>query len=220
MLRSRHAYRIVKGFRRGLYHQHVDFHVDEVSNFLEQAQTRAESQSYNHIILDLPSPQDNFALASKVLRVGGSLLVWVPSITQVIDAVKLVKQQNLPLWLDQVVEMGQGYTSGRRWDVRLARIRSVDRERERAKDPLTEVLEARDSHDANIDLESESDRSASSARYDALDFLKDTVPRYSEDSVKEEEDKGWTMVCRPKVGEIIVGGGFLGVWKRTAIGSW
>ena len=36
----------------------------------------------------------------------------------------------------------------------------------------------------------------------------------AENLVKNEEEEKWAMVCRPKVGEMVVGGGFLGVWRR------
>jgi len=38
-----------------------------------------------------------------------------------------------------------------------------------------------------------------------------------EDAVKKaEEEQKFVMVCRPKVGRMIVGGGFVGVWKKSA----
>ena len=30
------------------------------------------------------------------------------------------------------------------------------------------------------------------------------------------DDNGWEMVCRPKVGIRISGGGFVGVWRRMS----
>lgn len=32
------------------------------------------------------------------------------------------------------------------------------------------------------------------------------------------DDSGWEMVCRPKVGLRIDGGGFIGLWRRKDIG--
>ena len=43
------------------------------------------------------------------------------------------------------------------------------------------------------------------------DIRKARDDELAEELVKQEK---WAMVCRPKVGEMVVGGGFLGLWRR------
>lgn len=221
--RSRHARKIVKGWRKGLYYPHVDFHVTEVDKFLaheNQSQNRNPEERFDHIILDLPSPQQNFAAASEALRIDGSLLVWVPSVTQIIDAMKFVKEQNLPLWLDRVVEMGQGLTAGRTWDVRWTRIRSVDRKREKRG-----AFGADTANETTSDVDSESSAESATSDMDRSEGEPSSSPAETGPWQGQGEDNGLGVVCRPKVGDLIVGGGFLGIWKKTRVdakvdGSW
>lgn len=36
----------------------------------------------------------------------------------------------------------------------------------------------------------------------------------AEELLKKQEEEKWVMVCRPKAGQLVVGGGFLALWRR------
>ena len=38
--------------------------------------------------------------------------------------------------------------------------------------------------------------------------------RADRDFARDEERQAWKMICRPKVGGRVVGGGFIGVWRK------
>ena len=175
---SAHAEKIVHGFRKGLYAGNVDFHVGDVSEFIEnQLRSRATSNPFlSHVLLDLPGPEHHLEKVAQALHDDGTISVFNPSITQIIECVRLVKSLRLPLTLEQVVQLDTNTSAGKQWDVRLVKIRALSRSTER------ETSEAVDEKHTTVD-----------------------------------EDERWEMVCRPKVGDRLVGGGFLGVWRRLNI---
>ena len=94
-----------------------------------------------------------------------------PSITQIISLVKTVKQLNIPLVLDSVLELGPN-SGGKDWDVRAVL-------------PRAQVAGGAEPNPSDEDIQ----------------------PIH--DQVEEME-----MVCRPRVGHRVAGGGFLGVWRK------
>jgi hypothetical protein len=90
--------------------------------------------------------------------------------------------------LDQVIELGAGTI--REWDVRAVKPRAPQKEAQ-TKQPSEPSSDG--SSDAELGQE---------ARDHEL----------SEELNKQEEK--WVMVCRPKAGQQVVGGGFLGLWRR------
>ncbi|KAF7116661.1 hypothetical protein CNMCM5793_005153 [Aspergillus hiratsukae] len=198
---SAHAEKIVRGFRRGIYAGNVDFYVGHVENWIaEQKKARASrSRSLlssaptvepflSYTILDMPSAHLRIPHVAPILKRDGILVVFMPSVTQVGDCVDLIRQQKLPFILEKVVELGSGISSGRLWDVRFA----VKKSR---ADPSS-WTEAADSMDAEED---------------SSDAGVESVPTPPEEAARQEES---VLVCRPKVGTRIVGGGFVGVWRR------
>ncbi|KZF25020.1 S-adenosyl-L-methionine-dependent methyltransferase [Xylona heveae TC161] len=198
--RSAHAERIVRGFRHGIYAGNVDYHVGDASQWIkEQFQTRHASSGeepgkaepfLSHVILDLPGTHHHLDTVSQALRVNGALAVFNPSITQITSCVQKIRQQRLPLVLEQVVELGAGSTGGREWDVRAVRPRVLDR---------MQAQPASDSSDGESTANGQSPNEA-----------QETEKPQTTDS----REDGWEMVCRPKVGARVVGGGFLAIWKR------
>ncbi|EAW10700.1 tRNA (adenine-N(1)-)-methyltransferase [Aspergillus clavatus NRRL 1] len=200
---SAHAEKIVRGFRRGIYAGNVDFYVGHVENWItEQKKQRAAPTSLfsgsgkvdpflSYAILDMPSAHLRIPHVAPILKRDGLLTVFMPSVTQVGDCVELIRRESLPFILEKVVELGSGISSGRLWDVRLA----VKKSR---ADPSS-WTESADSVDADRDVVSETDVESAPA-----------APAPEEGS--KEEDS--VLVCRPKVGTRIVGGGFIGVWRR------
>ena len=209
---SNHAKKVVAGFRRGLYAGDVDFHVGDLSEWIQQQLTaRAESQSatnafLSHIILDLPSSHRYIAQTASALHVDGSLIVFNPSITQITKCVEKIRNEKLSLILDRVLELGAAMTGGRQWDVRSVRPRALLRtEAEKEKDP--DIAMAVENNDSN---------GATTGRGNmSLNIASNVMDRDEEqERTFDEHGTGWEMICRPKVGEIVTGGGFLGVWKK------
>ncbi|KAJ8112939.1 hypothetical protein OPT61_g4816 [Boeremia exigua] len=187
---SKHAKKIVQGFRHGLYAGNVEFHVGDVSAWIaSQKVTRQTEEPFlNHVFLDLPNADTHLANVATALRVDGLLAVFNPSITQIAQCVEKIREEKLPYLLDRVVELGAGTV--REWDVRAVRPRSTLKKSDAEKLP---------------------DASAAGP----IDPAKGQETRddeLAETLVKDEEK--WAMVCRPKVGEMVVGGGFLALWRR------
>jgi hypothetical protein len=187
---SKHARKIVQGFRHGLYAGNVDFHVGDISAWIaSQKITRKTDEPFlNHVFLDLPNAESHLANVAPVLHVNGLLAVFNPSITQIAQCVEKIREERLPYLLDQVVELGAGMV--REWDVRAVRPRSTLKKSDAKESP--EVSEA-----------------------ESIDPVKGQEARDGElaETLAKEEEK-WAMVCRPKAGQMVVGGGFLALWRR------
>jgi hypothetical protein len=215
---SKAAQKIVRGFKNGIYYGNVDFHIGKLKDFFERRGTVASTSAstsangsgsdepnaidptaketisadedtakstpnftpttqpfLSHVILDLPSAHLQLPVVTPHIHVSGKVLLFVPSITQIVDAVETVKSLNLPLSLDKVLELGPGISAGREWDVKAVKIRANEK---RLK------LEG---------VDGEGDR---------------------EIEVRTTTEKEYGIVCRPKVGVTVIGGGFLGVWSK------
>lgn len=196
---SQHAQPIVSGFRHGMYSKNIDFHVGDVSEWIRQTSaarglsnsdktigegenTTEDDQSgakafLSHIILDMPDAHNHIETATSALLVNGGLVVFNPSITQIMTVVKMIKEKYLPLQLDRVLELGQQMTGGKEWDVRCVK-------------PRARVQASTATATAAGDESSELDKA------------------------DEEEAENWEMICRPKVGDRISGGGFVALYKK------
>ncbi|EEP75762.1 conserved hypothetical protein [Uncinocarpus reesii 1704] len=196
---SSHAEKIVRGFRRGMYAGNVDFYVGSVENWIED-QTRRRGKGLfsqkakpflSHAILDMPSAHLRIPHVTPILKVDGALAVFMPNVTQIGDCVKLIKDQRLPLVLEKAVELGIGISSGRTWDIRL--------------------VSRRPSAIKNKDL----NQATRTGNEETEDISEDESQSITTNVAAEEPQAGDSvLVCRPKVGERIVGGGFVGLWRR------
>lgn len=211
---SDHATKVVAGFRHGLYAGNVDFHVGDISEWIQtQFTARAEFQKdteaktfLSHIILDLPSAHRYIAQAASALHVDGCLLVFKPSITQITKCVEEIRKERLPLILDRVVELGAAMTGGRRWDVRSVRPRALVK---------SEAEKGEDLAIASAAATQRSGEVIAGSGDSSTNIGSDVVGR-DEEQVRTLDDHGggWEMICRPEVGGMVTGGGFLGVWKK------
>ena len=187
---SKHAKKIVEGFRHGLYAGNVDFHVGDISQWIaSQKVTRQTEEPFlNHVFLDLPDADTHLANVAPALRVDGLLAVFNPSITQIAQCVEKIREEKLPYLLDRVVELGA--STIREWDVRAVRPRSTLKK--------SNVNESSDTSDEG-----------------SIDPVKSQEARDDElaEALATEEER-WAMVCRPKAGQMVVGGGFLALWRR------
>ena len=239
---QQHARKIVRGFRQGMYAHNVDFHVGTIPEYLEarlaaqvaenkpvasvtgQTETMKEvaedpardldagtsstsslhtSSSPSttattpsatpqpflaHCILDLPNCHKMLSIVSRALKVDGLCLVFCPSITQIVACVKEMKENNLPFMIENTVEIGQlAGVGGRGWDVRAMRARSYEKA-EKLKGEQRDIEEG-----AEGDV--------------VVDGREDTP-------LKLSEEEGWNMIARPKASGRIMGGGFVGVFRR------
>jgi tRNA (adenine57-N1/adenine58-N1)-methyltransferase len=180
---SKHAKKIVEGFRDGIYAGNVDFHVGDVSDWIanQKATRKTEEPFLSHVFLDLPNANHHLTNVAPALCVNGLLGVFNPSITQIAECVEAIREQKMPYLLEQVVELGA--STIREWDVRAVRPRASTR----------------------IQLPSG----------EAIDAIEGQVARDDElaKDLAQTEEK-WAMICRPKAGQQVVGGGFLGLWRR------
>ncbi|OHE97389.1 tRNA (Adenine-N(1)-)-methyltransferase [Colletotrichum orchidophilum] len=169
---SRMAHGLVRHFKRGLYISDVDFHVCTIRSYLSSRLSQNDGEAFlSHVILDLPASQDYADIAVKALQPDGKVIIFFPSITQILDFVVWAKDTEQPLVLDRVVElqtstsgddMFQDGTGGRNWDVKVVNIRKAI----------------------------EKGETGAAAR---------------------------GIVCRPKVGSRIVGGGFVAVFSKLLL---
>ncbi|KAF2110042.1 S-adenosyl-L-methionine-dependent methyltransferase [Lophiotrema nucula] len=188
---SKHAEKVVRGFRNGVYARNVDFHVGDVSEWIASQKVLRQSDGpfLSHVFLDLPSADRHIDNVASALHVDGFLAVFNPSITQITECVEKIREEKLPYLLDQVVELGAGTI--RQWDVRAVRPRMTVK--------------------TSVDVGSE----VGSASGTSTDAVEGQVARDNELAGEPaSKPEKWAMVCRPKVGEMVIGGGFLALWRR------
>ena len=208
---SEHATKIVQGFRRGLYTDDVQFHVGDISAWVETQLAIRQSNNpdaarkafLSHVFLDLPASHNHATKIASVLRVNGSLIVFAPSITQIVSWVEEIKRKRLPLLMDQVLELGQGISGGRQWDLRAVRPRAL--------------LQADGTKAINAGQIGTQDNRDSLSR--VADECGDEGAAAEASRVRMDDNFGWEIICRPKVGDRVIGGGFLGVWKKMRQGN-
>ncbi len=68
------------------------------------------SSFLSHIIFNMPSSSRHIENAACALHMNGGLVAFNPSITQMMSIVEIIKRKNLPLHLDQIVELGHTMT--------------------------------------------------------------------------------------------------------------
>jgi tRNA (adenine57-N1/adenine58-N1)-methyltransferase len=191
---SKHAAKTVAGYRHGRYADNVDFHVGDASEWIKSEHVRRASEDpfLTHAFLDLPATHSHLSAVASALQNDGTLIIFNPSITQILDCIAKIKRENIPLFLDQTLELGNnGGSGGKPWDLRAVKPRASSK---------VQPTEA----DSDTAQSSGSEASEESITRDPAQALKEAKP----------EDPDWTFVCRPKVGERIIGGGFLGVFRK------
>lgn len=165
-----------------------------MSEWIKSEHVRRDSDGpfLTHAFLDLPATHDHLAAAASALKKDGILIIFNPSITQILDCIQKIKRQNIPLFLDQTLELGNnGSSGGKPWDLRAVKPRASSRNQPTEVDTDSTQSSGPESPDESVTR-------------DPSHALRDAKP----------EDSNWTFVCRPKVGERITGGGFLGVFRK------
>ncbi|KAA8568301.1 hypothetical protein EYC84_007337 [Monilinia fructicola] len=230
---SRHAQRTIRNYRHGAYFPHIDFHVGSIHDYLSKRLEETNDVFLDHAILDIPGVQNEMEIVGKCIKPDGRLITWCPSITQHIKCLETVKGKKLPFVLDRVLELGsQLSTGGREWEVRSVKPRAlIKAEKKKMQEKLAqyeidETAAAVDAFFAKIskkakggssaEVKNESELSKEDVKTSASESESESVPIQT--GTGEEGDSidtsGWEMICRPKVGDRIAGGGFVGVWKK------
>lgn len=186
---SAHAQKLIKGFRQGLYFPHIDFGVSDVASWVS-AQQRKQFLSY--VILDMPGVHDVIERVVPAMKDDAVLMIFVPSITQIGDCVRIIKDRKLSLDMMQVTELGEGLSNGRLWDVRLVQKRAQQK-RARPGNLRAHLMGI-----GNADVNSES-------------LVLDRI----EPTAEAEAEEPPVMVCRPKPGEMTMGCCYIGMWKKS-----
>lgn len=115
-------------------------------------------------------------------------MVFVPQITQIASCVQEIVSGDLGLKLEKVVELGDGVSTGRMWDVRMAMVKN-------ARGPKGGKKKV-----AGVDGEGVREEEQEGSVEPASPLV-GTIP---------------PMVCRPIVGEMTRGGGFVALWKKIS----
>lgn len=209
---SNFAKKVIKNYRNGMYYQNIDFHVGTIESYLSSRLQESGQPFLEHVILDLPSTHNFLEIVAKALKPNGMFIAFCPSITQITSCVLKAKNDKLPFWLETVLEIGPGAgTGGRLWDVRAIKPRAVIKAEleaaKRLKESKNQETESVDQeHEAQavnvLGIEKESSEAEQQKEWIQQEKLEDMG-----------EDSGWEMICRPKVGDKVVGGGFIAVWR-------
>ncbi|WPG98178.1 Hypothetical protein R9X50_00096400 [Acrodontium crateriforme] len=205
---SAHANKVVAGFQHGLYVNNVDFHVSSVGDWVSSALALHNGQPFlSRAFLDLPGSDSFLSDVTKALRTDAMLIVFNPSISQIMDCYERVKAEGMELDLERVVELGvNGGSGGREWDVRAVKPRSS------LKKIGTNTTPS--GLDTDADGSESSDEAASLSSGDAF------IPSSAREHDGSPIDETWKMICRPKVGDMVVGGGFLAVFRKQRNSSY
>lgn len=223
---SAHAETIVRGFRRGIYAGNVDFYVGHVENWIaEQIKHRGVASSaskgllssltyrnthpdpfLSYAILDMPSAHLRIPHVTPILKRDSILAVFMPSITQIGDCVELIRRNRLPFIQEKVVELGTGLSSGRLWDVRFAMKKS-------RADPSSWASSSPTETEHISQQSQEQDQDSAPSPEETQPAAEETKTQAQEIPLSQE-GKDSVLICRPKVGLRIVGGGFVGIWRR------
>jgi tRNA A58 N-methylase Trm61 len=150
--------RTLKGFRRGMYLNNVEFHVadspsswittDEGKEWLERELISKKEQKLEFdsddkdaflsgIFLDMPNYHEEMVKLAPYVKTGGFIIVFCPSITQIVDAIDAIAEENerlskleiptsLHLEHERTVQLLDGAGGGlKEWDTRRAFIRAT-----------------------------------------------------------------------------------------------
>lgn len=150
--------RTVKGFRRGMYLNNIEFHVsDSPSNWIlspegqdwletELVSKKEQNLEYDPdeskaflsgVYLDMPNYHEEMVKLAPYVKCGGFIIVFCPSITQIIDAIEAIAEENqrlselnpptsLHLEHERTVQLLDGAGGGlKEWDTRRTFIRAT-----------------------------------------------------------------------------------------------
>jgi hypothetical protein len=210
---SKHAKeKVVAGFRRGLYSPHIDFHVANVKDWVEEQLVKRKHEPFlSFVFLDMPSCHRYLERVACAMKEDALVAVFVPSITQIGDCVRQIKAKAIPLRLEKALELGDGISNGRLWDVRLAFKKAKDPIEDSSRNGIREIEEGQPIQE---ELGPQNGKTSDVPSGEDDEGLAPSGADRRDDGPGFES----VMVCRPKVGERVTGGGFVGLWQRMASG--
>jgi hypothetical protein len=191
-----------------MYTPHIDFHVASIGDWIRlQLDSRNEPSFFrkrtnsgpflSYVILDMPGCHMQIETVASAMKNGAMLVVFVPSVTQIGDCVRIIRDKAMCLQMEQVLELGEGISNGRVWDVRLARKRKSSN----SVSPMQ----------AALDRKKPTQEAADTNEQEPVDGEPDSLQKAESNSSGDEDS---VMVCRPKVGKMTIGGGFIGIWRK------
>ncbi len=197
---STHAEKMVRGFRRGLYWPHVDFYASDTKDWLTQHSKYEEDEVeyLDYVCLDMPNVHEQLRHVAPAMKDRARLVVFVPSITQIGDCVRAISEDALPLEMSKVLELGEGISNGRKWDVRFvkprkASVSSIKQDAKQEEDTVSSENEASDTETTN-----------------------EEIPEDEIERLPTSKDQAPVMICRPLVGERTFGGGFIALFTKVS----
>lgn len=140
---SRRGEITVEQFKRGLYKNDIKFHIAESptdwlqnqSSEWKALESNQDTLEENHegflsgAFLDMPDIPQNIKEISKNLKQDAPLIIFCPSVTQILDVIKTIRESEGSIKLTHIrtVELPPGIGGGLQdWDVRYTKIRATD----------------------------------------------------------------------------------------------
>lgn len=211
---SEHAKSVVRGFRRGLYSKDVGFYAAGISQWIDQQiQKRqledAEDKSFlSYAVIDMPDAHQHLAKLTSVLCPQGSLILFNPNITQIIKAVDTIRRHKVPVYLDRILELGPNMTGGKEWDIRAVK--------SRASLQADQKKGLSDTNRSSNGGAADTDSKQGTIEGTSIDGSQINATEIAEEHRVSDHEQGFEMICRPKAYARVVGGGFLGLWKKMS----
>jgi tRNA (adenine57-N1/adenine58-N1)-methyltransferase len=115
----RQAEQTVGNFARGIYRPSVKFHNGSPSSIL----SNGLDSLYDGAVLDMPEPRHELDVVVQRLKNDRFLVCYLPNITQVVDLLSFIKKNNMPLAMDDCVDV-----MIQEWEVRSTLIRNPQNE--------------------------------------------------------------------------------------------
>lgn len=117
------AKKIVKGFRRGIYYDNIEFHLAEGPSQWIQS-TSFTDAFLDGCFLDMPEPELHLQTISKYLKPGAPILIFQPSVTQFFPILEVTKKVGFSCV--SISEMA-GNGGLREWDLRKVHVEEQEK---------------------------------------------------------------------------------------------
>ena len=210
---SEHAKKIVHGFRQGLYSNNVEFYTGGVSQWIDQQiqkrhlEDKDDKSFLSHAVIDMPNSHQHLAKVASVLCPQGDLILFNPSVTPFIKAVDTIRRYKVPIYLDRILELGAHMTGGKEWDIRAVKPRASLRAEQEQRSSDRNLSRATDAAETTSNM-----GTIEGTNIDGPQLF--AAENAEKDEGSSECEQGLEMICRPKAYARVVGGGFVGLWKK------
>ncbi|GBC00266.1 hypothetical protein RclHR1_00380034 [Rhizophagus clarus] len=110
------AQKNIRQYFRGIYYDNITFSTGSCSNILNSLPENAEK--YDGVVLDMPEPWLELPSIMPKLKIDGFMVCYLPNITQILNLIKVIRENKYKLATIQVLEV-----QWRPWEVRATVIR-------------------------------------------------------------------------------------------------